>query len=163
MSIEENPIAPEETLRVLNALAAGVNPLTGQPLPDESIYQHARILRALQSAIASFTSKTKNPKKAKREGLPPQAGKPWTAAEDALLVQGFENRISFPKLAEKHQRTRGSILSRLAKLGKIDPDPNWAFKDAKQKEKRKLLPGKPLLPPRPAGLVTPIPDDEIPF
>jgi len=162
------PIGDVESLRILNALAEGVHPLTGHPLPDDSVYQHAKVLRALQSAIGVL--KEQSQKKTKREGSHGQAGRPWTAAEIALLVQGFDSGMTIPQLAEKHRRTIGGIQSRLAKLGKVPPDPRWAAIDAEKREKKLTkLKREPLLPEKlisSQSAVNPsaiVPDGEIPY
>jgi len=169
MQTESLPVGESEHLLILTALAEGVHPLTGHPLPDDSVYQHAKVLRALQSAIEALKAQSRKNSK-RRAGSPGQAGKPWTAAEIALLVQGFDTGLTIPQLAEKHQRTRGGIQSRLAHLGKVPPDPRWAAIDAKKREKKlaklkrePLLPEK-LLPPQSAAKPSAIiPDGEIPY
>ena len=153
-------VGESEHLRILTALAEGVHPLTGQPLPDDSVYQHAKVLRALQSAISALRGKkSKKIPKARREGLP-QAGKPWSPMEIAQLVQGFDSGASIAQLAQKHQRTRGAIESRLVKLGKIPLDPRWAAEAAAKHEKKR----ESLLPPRPMGKqIAAIPEKDIPY
>lgn len=47
----------------------------------------------------------------------PKAYSPWSDDEDARLRQGRERGLSVDDLAQAHDRTRGAIESRLAKLG----------------------------------------------
>ena len=51
----------EHTLRILNALAGGIHPATGEKFAADSPYQHPDIVRALFEA-------------ARRRGRPPAAG-----------------------------------------------------------------------------------------
>ena len=152
------PVVDSEHLRILTALAEGVHPLTGHPLPDDSVYQHAKVLRALQSAISALNAHSK--KKPKRAGMPEQAGKPWNPMEVAQLVQGFDSGMSVAQLAQKHQRTRGAIESRLVKLGKMPLDPRWIAEAAEKREKQ----SEPLLPPRQiVSPTTAVPEKDIPY
>lgn len=47
----------------------------------------------------------------------PQAYSPWSEEEDVRLRQGRERDLSVDDLAQAHDRTRGAIESRLARLG----------------------------------------------
>jgi hypothetical protein len=52
------------------------------------------------------------------------AGKRWKALsneEDKLLIKRFEATASTKDLAQQHNRTEGSIQTRLAKLGNLPP------------------------------------------
>jgi len=153
-------VGESEHLRILTALAEGVHPLTGQPLPDDSVYQHAKVLRALQSAISALKrGKTKRSGKPRREGQPPQSGKPWPQHEVGQLLHAFEAGIGIDELAQRHGRTRRAIEARLEKLGKIQPDPRWAEADAKREKKSENL-----LPPRPMDKqIASIPEKDIPY
>jgi hypothetical protein len=44
--------------------------------------------------------------------LPSNLGKKWTEQEDSLLLTELDNNIDIEIIAEKHNRTRGSIVSR---------------------------------------------------
>ena len=103
---------------ILRSLAEGNDPLTGDELPDESLYQSAKVLRALQAAVTSLEKDIE--RRRKRGQLPGKAGNPWTPEEEAKLVQRFEAGLKIEALAEEHGRTAGAIASRLAKLGKLE-------------------------------------------
>jgi hypothetical protein len=49
----------------------------------------------------------------------PRAYENWTEAEDAELANYYKEGLSVSQLAEKHQRKRGAIHSRLKKLGLV--------------------------------------------
>lgn len=107
----------EHHLAILEALADGVDPFTGDELPHESVYQHAKVLRALQVGIEAL--KKQNRKEAQRSSLPAKAGKPWTDEEDKRLLDAFDEGRTPKQLAETHGRTLGAIQSRLTKKGRI--------------------------------------------
>jgi len=116
-----------EVCDILEALADGVDPLTGQALPDASPYHHPRVLRALYSALLELRRVTPDaavrkhvPSKA-GEQPPGNAGKSWSQAENARLAEDFDAGMSIDALAEKHRRTPLAIQSRLVRLEKFAP------------------------------------------
>lgn len=117
-------------LEIINSLAAGVDPITGEVFPAESALQHPNIVRALFLAAIALQSKDAKP------GLSPatndanflsNAGKSWSQSEDYDLVSAFELGATEKQLAVKHKRTKGAIRSRLVKLGKLEP---YGMRDA---------------------------------
>ena len=111
----------ESALPIVRALADGINPVTGELYPDQSPYAEPRALRALYSAVDLMQKEIDREKR--RERLPANFGKPWTAEEDATLTAEFDGGITMPEMARKHLRTQSSIRLRLEKLGKIEPTP----------------------------------------
>lgn len=104
-----------DAMFVLRQLAEGVDPETGEIYPSGSPYQNPHTIRALIAAIdhlQAFQSQIRE-----RKSLPPRAGEKWVQSESALLLKGYHSGKSILKLAEKHQRTYGSIKSQLQKLG----------------------------------------------
>ena len=113
--MEPQPSNDELHLQTLKKLAEGINPLTGQPFPDDHVYQHAKFLRALQSAIEAMERKIK--RQARQKDLPQRTGEAWSKSEDEALTQSFSDKVPVQQIAKKHQRTPGAITSRLVKLG----------------------------------------------
>ena len=107
-----------QALRILRALADGIDPYTGEVFPQDSPYQHPDTVRALWSAVRVLerSAKTSEVKRA-----PEGAGRPWEPAEENELIENFESGIAIKELALRHRRTEGAIRSRLVKLGKITP------------------------------------------
>ena len=96
---------------ILSALAEGVDPTTGEVLPEDSIYNKAEVIRAMYTILNCLeTYKSK-------KGLPQNAGKPWSAEDDERLKVYFESGMTKKELCAEFERTTGSITSRLAKLG----------------------------------------------
>ncbi len=105
-------------LQIIKNLAEGVDPFTGEIFPDDSPYQKAYVVRALQKAIEALSKEVKHENKKNR--IPPaRAGKPWDETESETLVREFDKGTNIGELAKQHQRTRGAIESQLVKLGKI--------------------------------------------
>lgn len=102
---------------IITALADGVDPYTGEVLPNDSPYQNPKTVRALFLALNGL--KMINSKEEKIKSLPDNAGNPWTNQEDIELSKSFDEGLTISELSIKHGRTRGAIQSRLVKLGKI--------------------------------------------
>ncbi|HWP80038.1 MAG TPA: hypothetical protein VN446_05290 [Candidatus Acidoferrum sp.] len=98
---------------IVQALADGIDPLTGEVLPGDHLCNQAEVVRALNCLL-------QNVKDRKNRALPKNAGKPWTAADDELLIKMFDEHSSKRELCGHFKRTEGSITSRLVRLGKID-------------------------------------------
>jgi hypothetical protein len=106
-----------EAVQILRKLVDGIDPISNTPLPDESPYQSARVLRALQLALERVTRTAM--KKAK--SLPAAAGTPWSEEEDSRLAKAYVAGESLSELARAHQRTYGAIISRLVQRGLVAP------------------------------------------
>jgi hypothetical protein len=109
----------EVALPIVRALADGVNPVTGEAYPNESPYAEPRTLRALYTTVTFLEKEVEREKR--RERLPANFGKPWTEAEDRVLVGEFDAGMPMHEMARRHLRTQSSIRLRLEKLGKIAP------------------------------------------
>ena len=106
-----------DALEIIRSLSDGVDPSTGEIFPDDSPYQKPQVIRALFSAVAIMEGSAK--KERKRDDLPANTGQPWSEREETELVHAFDQGTTIAQLADIHQRTKGSISSRLSRLGKI--------------------------------------------
>lgn len=109
----------ETALPIVKALADGVNPVTGEPYPEDSPYAEPRALRALFCAVDHLQREVE--KERRRERLPANFGKPWNEGEDQAIASAFDAGVALADMARKHARTQGSIRLRLEKLGKLPP------------------------------------------
>ena len=107
----------QEAINIIQALIDGINPLSDEPLSEHSLCLNSDIQRALQATIPALESRIRYDER--RAKLPANAGQPWTAEEDAQLAEAFDKGDTVAQLVTQHQRTQGSINSRLLKLGKI--------------------------------------------
>ncbi|CAG1008574.1 hypothetical protein BURK1_03547 [Burkholderiales bacterium] len=118
----------EDLMRHLAGWRDGVDPVTGATLPPDHPAQRSDFLRVVCQAIDALASCTPTaPTPARRASTPgpghANAGRPWSAEEDALLAQAHEAGIGVVELARAHGRTPGAITLRLVKLGRIELPP----------------------------------------
>jgi len=106
-----------KALEIVRALADGIDPYTGEVYGADSPYQNPKTVRALFSAINALEAAQKREKR--KRALPDKAGKPWDDEESSLLIKKYGEGVAINELAVEHKRTKGAILSQLAKLGKI--------------------------------------------
>lgn len=99
---------------LLGMLADGVNPITGEVLPESDCCNQPDIIRALHLAVAQLE---KEHKKEKR--LPVNAGKPWTSDDEETLCRMFDNGCTKKDICSFFKRTEGAIAARLVHLGRI--------------------------------------------
>jgi hypothetical protein len=120
---------PVTAWQILSALADGRNPLTGETLAADDVCQQPQVVRALCLAVQHLPQpKSSDPSKG---ASLKNAGKPWTAAEEAELVKEFEAGTKINQLALKHGRTEQAIHGRLYRLGKMPPWPLAAPRTAR--------------------------------
>jgi hypothetical protein len=109
---------------ILQSLADGIDPTSGEVLEGRGPFNDPQVVRALYKAIQCLDKKVDNERKrggrSPNPDAPPNAGKPWTAEEERVLIRAFNAGSSSADLAKTHQRTPGAIESRLEKLGLIE-------------------------------------------
>ena len=118
----------EQALRVLNALANGVHPATGEKFAADSPYQHPDTVRALFEAMRAVEcggAAVANPAPAavpQRKPALPQSGSGsrWSPEEEQRLATAFDAGRTVDELARAHGRSRAGIEARLVRLGKMD-------------------------------------------
>ena len=117
----------EQTLRILNALANGVHPATGEKFAADSPYQHPDTVRALFEAMRAVEgggepSATARAPAPDRKAAPPQtgSGSRWSPDEEQRLAAAFDAGRTVDELARAHGRSRAGIEARLVRLGKMD-------------------------------------------
>ena len=68
-----------------------------------------------------FTARWVQDRECSKKAPPANAGKSWSRAEDQRVSEEPRRGIDFHQIAKTHNRTIGSIIARLLKLGKIGP------------------------------------------
>ena len=106
-------------LRIINALANGVNPSTGEVFAADSPYQHPDTVRALFEAVRALDGPESRSTRSNGD-MPTNTFVRWTPEEEERLAAGFDAGRSSAELAKLHNRSRAAIEARLLKLGKID-------------------------------------------
>ena len=110
-------MSPTDAQKIIDALAGGIDPETGEVLPPDSPVNSPHVIRALFIASKALDATIKRIES--NDGRPGKAGKPWSDAEDRQLVQAFDGGASVQALADAHERSAGGITSRLVRLGRI--------------------------------------------
>lgn len=105
---------------LIQALACGVDPHSGEEYPTQSPYQHPDTIRALFVALRYLEPQAQKEKR--RASQPANAGKPWTREQDQQLAESFDTGTKPHKLAEQMHRSRSAVVARLIKLGKMTPE-----------------------------------------
>jgi len=113
----------EQALKILNALANGVHPATGEVFAADSAYQHPDTVRALFEAVRAMEgsrSAAAGATERKTGDIPANTFVRWTADEEERLAAAFDADRTSAELAKLHNRSRAAIEARLLKMGKID-------------------------------------------
>ncbi len=114
----------EQALRILNALANGVHPATGEKFAADGPYQHPDTVRALFEAMRAVEGGAVPTPAPERKAAPsmPQSGpgSRWSAEEEQRLATAFDAGRTVDELARAHSRSRAAIEARLVRLGKMD-------------------------------------------
>ena len=100
--------------QILQALADGVNPETGEVLPKNDSCNGPEVIRALHRVLQEL-EKNDKPKKSKWEN----AGLPWTEEDEQTLCTMFDRGDSNREICKHLRRSERGIAARLVKLGKI--------------------------------------------
>jgi hypothetical protein len=106
---------------IIDTLAQGIHPVTGEAMPEDSPYNAPPVIRALfavsQALEGAAPPTAKRPRL--RADLPANTGKPWSAEDDGQLRAGFLAGTPTKDLAAALGRTRWAVESRLVKLGEM--------------------------------------------
>ena len=96
---------------IVEALADGINPVTGEVLPAEDSCNQPDVIRALNAVLKQIEAK---PKKG-----PKNAGAKWSAEEEQLLVKMYKNGATKKEMRGTFSRTENALAARLVHLGII--------------------------------------------
>ena len=111
---------------ILRTLANGVDPTTGELLPEDSVYNAPEVIRAL-FVILETTAPPRQQDPLRN------AGKPWNNMEDDKLRDEFAAGMKLSRIAQEHGRTYGAIESRLEHLGLKKKTLFWLFRKNKSR------------------------------
>ena len=116
--------------QIIDTLAQGIHPVTGEVMPEDSPYNAPPVIRALfavSQAIDAPVAVTKP-----RRGLPANAGKPWAKEDDDALEVAFDAGVDVKDMAHQLARTAWAVEARLVKLGKIEPKPGMRLESVQR-------------------------------
>ena len=97
---------------IISALAEGIDPTTGEILPNDSVCNKGDVVRAFYAILEILDKKPK-------KNMPENAGKRWTDEDDKKLCEMFDTGVSKKDICDTFKRTTTGIASRLVRLGKI--------------------------------------------
>jgi len=111
-------MTPAQAKQIIEVLAGGIDPATGEVLADDSPLSSPHVIRALFLAAKSLELMASKAERS-QAASPGNAGKPWTEDEDQRLVATFDAGTPVAALARAHERSSGAITSRLIRLGRL--------------------------------------------
>jgi len=103
-------------VKVLESLANGVDPRTGEVFASDSPYVDKEVVSALSEALACCK---KHYRPGRTNYIPHNAGKPWNIAEDAKLLSAFDRGMTIAEIARDFARTQAGIQARLERHGRL--------------------------------------------
>lgn len=110
--------------QMIDTLAQGIHPVTGEVMPEDSPYNAPPIIRALHAVSRALEEQPApgagEPARPRRTA-PPNAGKPWSGQEDAALETAFDAGIPMKQVAGELGRTLFAVEQRLVRIGKVPP------------------------------------------
>ena len=109
---------------ILEILADGVNPLTGEVLPAHDSCNQVEVVRALHAVLKYLDMPVDKTRRPQAEN----AGKPWTQEDEEILCRMFDAGCSRKEICDHFQRSKGAIAARLVRLGKISERDEFRLK-----------------------------------
>ncbi len=110
-------MSPIEARRIIESLANGVDPETGEILPASAVFNHPQVIRALFVAVKALDMAARRDERDK--ALPSNAGRSWAEADDRELLSLFDAGTPLKEIARKQGRTAGAITARLVRHGRL--------------------------------------------
>ena len=106
------PMNNLEAKTIIDLLADGIDPTTGEQLPEDHFLNRRDCIRALSLASNALGA---GPKRTR--SYPENYGAPWLETDDQVLRQMHSEGIDVGKMAAHLRRTRSGIKGRLNRLG----------------------------------------------
>ncbi|MBE5760402.1 MAG: hypothetical protein E7334_00190 [Clostridiales bacterium] len=108
----------ERAKEILSVLANGVNPITGEILPEDDSCNQIDVVRAINIVLRELNGYNKRPSRV--SGEYENAGKPWSSKDDKELCRMFDEGYSKEELCSHFKRSQGALAARLVRLGWIE-------------------------------------------
>lgn len=118
-----------QSRRIVNTLAQGIHPTTGEVFPPESAYNDPEVIRALFSVLESIKY-IRGPKRSTEErrrdnlelGRPKNSGMPWTKEDRALVKSSYLDGMAVEKLAKSLGRSSAAIVAEIIRQDLVPPN-----------------------------------------
>lgn len=117
LNVGETTMQQTRARQILQSLIQGIDPVTSEELPHETVLHHADVMRALLAGLSALEQTAARAQR--RAQLPDNVGRAWTTDEESRLVAAFKSGDSPITIAHEHGRTLRAIEARLEKLGLI--------------------------------------------
>lgn len=125
----------KDAYTLLETLMDGVNPMTGELLPEDHVCHEPAVLRALHRALVALRNSDDMPVDdialVNRNGKL-NAGRPWTQKDLDWLKQLHEAGASMEEMCHLLQRRKRGIEKQLIYLGLVDKAGEIAQEDSKR-------------------------------
>ncbi|MDA0119299.1 hypothetical protein [Vibrio sp. T11.5] len=112
----------EKAYSIIDALANGIDPNTGEYFPEDSPYNHPDIIRALFYVLRNKPTQKKQKKSLEEKqqeniskGLPKNYGLPWTDETVEYVINQHQANTSIDVIAQEVARKPSSIIGLLKK------------------------------------------------
>ena len=117
--------------QILSLLADGIDPETGEILPEDSVCNQPEVIRALHFALDCLSHQ----KQRRKAGISyVNQGKAWTAEEESMLTRLFRKGESNAQIQMELQRSESAVSARLVQLGLIEHREEYRVRDKKHSE-----------------------------
>ena len=110
----------EAAKTIIQDLANGIDPITGEALPTHAPYNNPEVIRALFAALEGLRS-LETQDRAGQTNLPERHGKPWSDDERQKTIADFKSGLPINAIATKLKRTKGSVWAILENHGLVKP------------------------------------------
>ena len=126
---------PKKAIFLIETLANGIDPVSGEVLPDTSPYNNVEVVRALHFALKNIVL----PKKAKKtvqekqnenlsKGLPKNYGLPWDDDSKKYAMEEFNAGTPVSVIAGALARKSSAVISLLAREGALTQEQAFELK-----------------------------------
>lgn len=106
---------------IIDTLAEGIHPVTGEAMPEDSPYNAPPVIRALHAVSRALDSADDTRSHSRQRSIQsPNSGNRWSAQEDSALETGCDAGVPIKQLAQELGRTTFAVTQRLIRLGKIE-------------------------------------------
>ncbi|MDV6254366.1 hypothetical protein [Vibrio sp. EA2] len=116
----------ESAYPIIDALANGIDPNTGECFPDDSPYNNPDVIRALFYVLRNKPTQKKHKKSLEEKqqeniskGLPKNYGLPWTDDAVEYVINQYQANVPLDEIAQGVARKPNSIIGLLKKKAVI--------------------------------------------
>ncbi|MHB1122321.1 MAG: hypothetical protein ACYC0T_06305 [Ramlibacter sp.] len=125
---DKEPIMELQQARaIVETLAQGIHPVTGELMDAGGPYNEPTVIRALFTVARALAGGDGKASKEPVERRAPNQGKPWAPEDDAKLDAAFAAGADLKPLAQELGRTTFALEARLVKLGRLPPRTGMRF------------------------------------